>query len=1015
MKTSTGGKGNALWMFLVRSFCSHAVLIFALIFIMAGYSFIDAAVIKGRVVDAENFEALPAANVLIKGTSFGAAANLDGEYIITHVPMGTYTIVVTFIGYQTKEVEVAIITEGTTEQNFELETMTVQGKAVTVTAQAMGQIEAINQQLSSNTITNVVSKSKIHELPDDNAATALSRLPGISLQEGDKVVIRGIQAKLNTVLINGVQVPSTDMDDRSSNLGFISSNLLSGIEVIKALTPDMDANAIGGVVNLRLREAPSDLHFDIFAQGNYNTLDKTSDNYKTWLSVSNRFLDDKLGVFVQANADRANIGQDVASASFGIYGDAPYGLAPYQMDSYTIDDQWNEISNYGGSVILDYVLPNGKIVLQNTYAHNLSNNTTFSNNFDVAGAIAQYAIRRNKFNKNLMINGLQVEYNLGSVKTELSVSHSFADKTTDLRYGDSGQNMYFLNVNDPHPFGKDETGNIIQYAASRQQLSLDDALDIAIDPTDSPDAQVDGWVVARDEEFKQHLYNYNLDFTVPVTFSTNISSTFKFGGKFTRSTRNNNVEADFTGSYDDDYYYATSNFFPDHPNLTPQNPVVFADVRDNNYTRGDNFLNGDYPFLYAYDRDLMDDYMETSISGWAPARHMPYSERDDFDGSEKFTAGYIMTDLSIGSKLTLIGGLRYEHYNMDYDGKFVYCTHSVYGYGVVFDTLNTVNRNDENFFPNAQLRYKITDWADLRLAYTKTISRPDFKAIMPSTYFEPGGYAISGNTSLKPAVSTNYDAYMSFYDNKIGLFTVGGFYKKIEDTFFQTAVFYQNLEQFNITFPNDEVFDNLKAQSPTPSQNINTYVNNPHPAYVRGLELDWQTSFWYLPKPLNNVVFNINYTRAWSDMDYQQIRNLSSTVRDPVTNRPKTVYTTSDTIRNARLLYQGDDNLNVALGVDYKDFSGRLSFNLQGDVITSVGARPETDKFTGNIYRWDFTLNQKLPFEGLSVSLNGVNIFNNATLTYQKFRRAIDSGVITNKQSISYSPRIFQLNLRYSF
>ncbi len=973
-----------------------------------------AATLKGRVVDQDALSGLPAANIVIEGTSFGVASDLDGYYTM-NLPAGMYTVVVTFIGYETVKMDVTIPVSGTVEKNFELSPVAVEGVAVTVTAQAMGQIEAINQQLSSTTITNVVSKARIHELPDDNAATALSRLPGISLQDGDKVVIRGIQAKLNTVLLNGVQIPSTDMNDRSTNLGFISSNLLSGIEVIKALTPDMDANAIGGVVNLRLREAPTGFHFDVFAQGNYNALDRTSDNYKTWLSVSNRFFDDKLGVFIQANADRSNVGRDVASAAFGIHGDAPYGEAPYQMNSFTVRDEWNEIGNYGGSIILDYVLPRGKIVLQNTYAHNLSNNTSFRNTYNLERTEVQYAIGRDKYGKNLMINALQAEYNFGSVKTELSISHSFTDKATDLRYGDEGQNMYFLNVDDPHPYGKDANGNIIQYLEQRQRLSLDDALDIPIDPTDAPDAQVDGWVVARDEEFKQHLYNYKLDFTVPVTFSKAISSTFKFGGKLTKSARKNNVEADFTGSYDDDYYYNTSNFFPDHPNLSPQNPVVFADVRDNNYTRGEYFLNGDYPFLYAYDRDLMDDYMETSISGWAPARHMPYSERDDFDGSETFTAGYIMGDFNIGSKLSLIGGLRYEDYNMDYDGKFVYCTHSVYGYGVVFDTLNTVNRKDQNFFPNAQLRYKFNDWADLRFAYTKTISRPDYKAIMPSVYFEPGGYAIAGNTELKPALSTNYDAYLSFYNNKIGLFTAGGFYKKIKNTFFQTAIFYQNLEQFGVTFPGDDTFDNLSAQSPTPSQNINTYVNNPHPAYVRGFELDWQTNFWYLPKPLNTVILNINYTRAWSDMDYQQIRNLSETVRDPVTNRPKTIYTTTDTIRNARLLYQGDHNLNVALGVDYKDFSGRVSFNLQGDVITSVGGRPETDQFTGNIYRWDFTLNQKLPFKGLSISLNGVNIFNNPVFNYQKFRRAVNSSIITNKQSISYSPRIFQLNLRYSF
>jgi hypothetical protein len=147
-------------------------------------------------------------------------------------------------------------------------------------------------------------------------------------------------------------------------------------------------------------------------------------------------------------------------------------------------------------------------------------------------------------------------------------------------------------------------------------------------------------------------------------------------------------------------------------------------------------------------------------------------------------------------------------------------------------------------------------------------------------------------------------------------------------------------------------------------------------------------------------------------MDYQQIRNIDSAYYEG--RFVKHVYLTRDTVRNARLLFQGDHTLNIALGVDYKGFSGRLSFNLQGDVITSVGSRPEEDQFTGTIYRWDFTLQQKLPLDGLSVAFNGINIFHNVVNTYQKFRRVVGGPILDNVQSKDYSPRIFELNLRYS-
>jgi outer membrane receptor protein involved in Fe transport len=103
---------------------------------------------------------------------------------------------------------------------------------------------------------------------------------------------------------------------------------------------------------------------------------------------------------------------------------------------------------------------------------------------------------------------------------------------------------------------------------------------------------------------------------------------------------------------------------------------------------------------------------------------------------------------------------------------------------VLYDTLNNVNRNDDNVFPNVQLRYKITDWADIRAAYSQGISRPDYRAIVPSITFTPGSGGSSGNTKLKPALSSNLDFAVSTYYDRVGLFTVSPFFKKISNLFY---------------------------------------------------------------------------------------------------------------------------------------------------------------------------------------------------------------------------------------
>ena len=149
-------------------------------------------------------------------------------------------------------------------------------------------------------------------------------------------------------------------------------------------------------------------------------------------------------------------------------------------------------------------------------------------------------------------------------------------------------------------------------------------------------------------------------------------------------------------------------------------------------------------------------------AGWGHSEYEPGEWDRTWNGTETFGAGYAMATFDIGPQVTLIAGLRFEHYNMKYNANNTYVTHEVYGDALNLDTLNTINRNDDNFFPNAQLRYKINEWSDIRVAFSQGISRPDYTAIIPNTYFVPGADAHAGNTQLKPDISTNYDIAWSF-------------------------------------------------------------------------------------------------------------------------------------------------------------------------------------------------------------------------------------------------------------
>ena len=249
------------------------------IYITSSLLYSQSASISGTVKDNLNGDELIGANVFIQGTSLGAATANNGQYQINNVGLGTYTVKVSYIGYQSKEIEITLSEVMNYVQDFNLNYTTVEGKTVVVTAQAKGQMDAINRQLKAKSIKNIVSSDRIQELPDANAAESVARIPGVSIRreggEGNKVVIRGLSPKYNKITVNGTNIASTDEDNRSADLGMISQYMLEGIEVTKAGTPDQEADVLGGTVNFILKKAAPGFHGNLVTQGMKNYLKNT--------------------------------------------------------------------------------------------------------------------------------------------------------------------------------------------------------------------------------------------------------------------------------------------------------------------------------------------------------------------------------------------------------------------------------------------------------------------------------------------------------------------------------------------------------------------------------------------------------------------------------------------------------------------------------------------------------------------------------------------------------------------
>ena len=308
--------------------------------------------LSGVIVDASLEGPLPGAVLVVEGTVLQAVSDGEGRFQLAGVPVGTQTVVVRFLGRQTVRAPVTVVSGQTVTLDIELRDAFVLEESVTVTAGPIGdgEVRALNQQKTAPNITNVVSANQIGQFPDANAAEATQRIPGISIErdqgEGRYVMIRGSEARLNSMMINGERIPSPEGDVRQVALDVVPTDLLESIHVTKALTPDMDADAIGGAVNLVTKAAPSQTRALATISGGYNDIQDDWGQGLFSVTAGRRFNGDRLGLIATASYNDVNRGSENIEPE---YDDG--GLDDLQVRDYTINRE-----RTGLNAALDYKL-----------------------------------------------------------------------------------------------------------------------------------------------------------------------------------------------------------------------------------------------------------------------------------------------------------------------------------------------------------------------------------------------------------------------------------------------------------------------------------------------------------------------------------------------------------------------------------------------------------------------------------------------------------------------------------
>ncbi len=917
--------------------------------------------ISGKVTDGITGEPLPGVNILIKGTYTGTVSGLDGNYTIM-VQGADKVLIFSFIGYSVQEIPVD--NKRVIDVNLTADLKTLE--EVVVTAQAQGQVGARSQQINSNTIKNVVAPDRLQENPDANAVEAIGRLPGISVQrsggEGSSLVIRGLESKYTSITMNGVAMPSTaGGNDRSTNISGISQYMLQGVEVFKTLTADQEANSVAGSINLKLKETPKGLHTNLMAQGGYNALNNYYGNYKLLGEVSNRFLNEKVGMFFSINAESVNRSVETMSAGYRIEGidvNDPLLITNINLNKITT------IKHRKSAMLsLDYKIhPSTTLMLYGLYTYANDDHERQSKSYGVTGAgSVGYNFHDNPYrNDKIFQTTLSGETKLKFLNIDMDYGIAYSQSNTDdpdsRNWGYTFENASSDNIT--------TIGN--------RQFDPSELIPMY---TDSPDSlqnlKLSGFGQYMEKAEEKNL-TYYMNFKVPYAIGDWFNGYVKFGG----TIRNKQKVKDKTEGGQN--ILANQNgprMLADSLDWIVRNQsenITAIGLKDYNVGK---VLDGQYDFGYYFNFDrlnaLTDTWVEVSEYWYAK----PYAEwmtqfgerskigfsqnlsacyMDDQNIEEDYYAGYVMTEMNFGRYVMFLPGVRLENTDGYMKGwKAVQPTLTDPIIAPLVGSPDSAERSDKFILPMVHLRIKPIKSAYLHLSYTQTLSRPDFNALSPNVYINTGFAPFTFNAQnpyLKAEYWTNYDAQLTFHGNKIGLVSVTGFYKTVEDKIWNRS--FTRLKGDPIPDPN--FTDNNLV-------NVSQWENHKNTIFVKGLEFELQTAFYYLPKPFSFFTLYANYTFTNSETQYPL--SWVENIIPPAGGRP--VPTRFDSTIAGPMLYQPKHIANISLGFNRKGFNAWLSYQHNGEIQTSKnlkGSFREED-LKSKFSRWDMQVTKKIPLK----------------------------------------------------
>lgn len=849
--------------------------------------------IKGQITDKKLKEPLTGASVLIEGTTNGTTADIDGNYSLNVAP-GKYTLIVSYVSYTTQKIPNVVVKKGEpTILNIDMEEVALMLESVQVVAQRRTDTELsmLNSVKSSVQVVNGISSQQIGKTLDRDASEVVKRVPGVTIQDNRFVVVRGLNQRYNNVWLNNAATPSSETDVKAFSFDAIPSSMIDNIMIYKTGSPELSAEATGGFVKIFTKNIPDENFLTVEYNIGYNDVTTFKDTYH----LPTQSLD-FLGLGSAARNIPSGFPSNLSQVSVterdayalqlkNNWVAQKYTALPNQKAAITFGKKWN----LNGGAKLGTIT---SVNYSNSYStrDNMANKMYESYDASSESPVYLYDYSANVYSTEFKVGLLHNWAYQNTKGTRIEFKNILNQIGVDKSSETEGWNNYrmgnFKYFSNQYSSRTTYSGQLIgnHKIKNSDDNKLDWNLGYAYANRIEPDRQ--NWSM---KENSAGVYEYMLP---------DVPSINELGRLYTT-----NYEHVATAALNYEKKGRVGDLFP------TLKTGLYSEFKTRNFNERSICYRKAYGPLTDEEVNALDFETLFTEPYLGQNKVISLDEQTNvanaYNAQNMLGAGYVSVNIPLGA-LMVSGGVRGEYNRLMLQG--------------YYNASSPVNLDNPKFslFPSLNTSYNFNQKTLLRLAYARTINRPEFREVSPLNYYDfTEKTSVSGNPDLVDAYINNVDLRFEHYPTPGETFTLAAFYKQFKNP----------IEMVSVGVGNEFSFENAAG------------------AVNYGLEMELKKSLEKLTPVLKHFSLSVNASYIFSEVQFNDTQN----------QRSRPLQGQSPYVVNAALFYQNDD----------AGISSSLMYNVMGKRILVAAQLNQGEVVVPDIYEMprnvlDFTLSKKI-------------------------------------------------------